>query len=480
MYTKVIMRVRFVQRRENRTMSEEQRNAADDRRRSKRRKFKRANVLSENFDKHLQGITHERLLTLTALGFALVPLFFILDYYTLPKETLFRIGTYRLISTLLLLAQFFVIRQTRPGKLSYLHGNFVSINVAGIIALMIVDIGGFNSSYYAGLNLVMIAVNLLLPWNAFHSTINCTMVISIYIVLNIWSGPDYDHRILFNNLFFLFATAVITISINYVKHRLVRQEFLLLIELKKARDALWSEIELAKRIQTALLPEKEEIEGYEIAAAMTPAKEVGGDYYDVIETSNGEKWVTIGDVSGHGVDSGLIMMMAQTSIQATVNNGSGASPSEILKKANKVIRENLTRLGSDHYMTIMAIRFDEKVMTVAGKHQDIIIYRSLSNKIEHIETGGTWLGITDDIEKHIKDTFIPLDKGDLVLLFTDGITDATNEHGELFGQERLENALHQFADLTVRKILEKILCEVSTFQKDQMDDMTLMIIRKGT
>ncbi len=461
-------------------MSEKQRKVGNDRRRLKRRQFKRASLLSENFDRHLQGITHERLITLTALGFTLVPLFFILDYYTLPKETLLRIGTYRLISTLLLLAQFFVIRQTRPGKLSYLHGNFVSVNVAGIIALMIVDIGGFNSSYYAGLNLVMIAVNLLLPWNAFHTTINCTMVISIYIVFNIWAGPDFDHRILFNNLFFLFATAVITVSINYVKHRLVRQEFFLLIELKKARDALWSEIELAKRIQTALLPEKEKIEGYEIASAMTPAKEVGGDYYDVIETSNGEKWVTIGDVSGHGVDSGLIMMMAQTSIQATVNNGSGASPSEVLKKVNKVIRENLARLGSDHYMTIMAIRFDNKAMTVAGKHQDIILYRSLSNKTEHIETGGTWLGITDDIEKYIEDTSVPLEKGDLILLFTDGITDAANEQGEMFGQERLENVLHQFADLPVNKILEKILREVNAFQKEQLDDMTLMVIRKGT
>jgi serine phosphatase RsbU (regulator of sigma subunit) len=385
-----------------------------------------------------------------------------------------------LISTLLLLAQFFVIRQTRPGKLSYLHGNFVSVNVAGIIALMIVDIGGFNSSYYAGLNLVMIAVNLLLPWNAFHSTINCTMVISIYVVFNILAGPDFDRRILFNNLFFLFSTAVITVSINYVKHRLVRQEFFLLIELKKARDALWSEIELAKRIQTALLPGKEKIEGYEIASSMTPAKEVGGDYYDVIETPDGEKWVTIGDVSGHGVDSGLIMMMAQTSIQATVNNGSGASPSEILKKVNTVIRENLARLGSDHYMTIMAIHFDNEGMTVAGKHQDIILYRSSSNKTEHIETGGTWLGITDDLEKHIKDTSVPLDKGDLILLFTDGITDAANEQGKLFGQERLENALHQFADLPVRKILEKILSEVNGFQKEQLDDMTLMVIRKGS
>ena len=461
-------------------MSEKLSTIKTDRRRSKRRQVGRANLLSENFDTHLQGIIHEWLKTLTALGFILVPLFFILDYFTLPKDILPRIGTYRLISTLVLLVQFFVIRQSRPGKLSYFHGHFVSINVAGIIALMIVDIGGFNSGYYAGLNLVIIAVNLLLPWNAIHSAINCTMVISMYIVFNIWAGPDFHYHILFNNLFFLFATVVIAVSINYVRHRLVRQEFFLLIELKKTRDALWSEMELAKRIQTALLPDKKKIEGYEIAATMSPAKEVGGDYYDVIETPKGEKWITIGDVAGHGVDSGLIMMMAQTSILSTINNGSGASPSEILKKVNGVMRENLARLGSDHYMTMMAIRFDKTEMTVAGKHQDIVVYRSAFNRTEHIETSGTWLGITDDIDKYIEDTAVRIDKDDLVLLFTDGITEAMNDKGEMFGQDRLENALHQFADLPVSKILEKIMSEVNAFQKEQLDDMTLVVIRKSS
>lgn len=459
-------------------MSKKQPKTRKDRRQSIRRQFKRSSLLSENFDTHLQGITHEWLKTLTALGFILVPLFFVLDYFTLPKDALPRIGFYRLISTLALLVQFFVVQKTRPGKLSYLHGHLVTINVAGIIALMTVDIGGFNSSYYAGLNLVIIAVNLLLPWSAIHSTLNCLIVISMYIFFNIWAGPAFETPILFNNLFFLIGTAVIAVSINYVKNRLVRQEFNLLIELKKARDALWSEIELAKRIQTALLPDKEEIEGYEIAAAMSPAKEVGGDYYDVIETPQGEKWVTIGDVAGHGVDSGLIMMMAQTSILAMINNGTGVDPSEILIKVNGVIRENLARLGSDHYMTIMAIRFGKKEMTVAGKHQDLILYRSAFNKTECIQTDGTWLGITDNIEKQTQDTVIPVDKNDLILLFSDGITEAMNGEGEMFGQDRLENALHQFADLPASKILENIMRDVSGFQKEQSDDMTLMVIRK--
>lgn len=459
---------------ENRLLSQ------TDRRREKRRQFGRSSLLSEDFDTHLQGITHEWLKTLTALGFVLVPIFFTLDYFTLPSEILPRIGTYRLTSTLILLVQFFVISKTRPSKLSFIHGHIQTINVAGIITLMILDIGGFNSSYYAGLNLVIIAVNLLLPWNPIHSTINCSMIIAMYIGFNLWANPEHDNKILFNNLFFLFATAIIAVSINFVKHRLVRQEFHLLLELKKARDAMWSEIELAKRIQTALLPDKEKIEGYEIAAIMSPAKEVGGDYYDVIETANGDKWVTIGDVAGHGVDSGLIMMMAQTSILSTVNSSAGISPTMVLKRVNGVMRENLARLGSDHYMTMMAIHFNGAQMKVAGKHQDIILYRSAVNSVERYETQGTWLGITDDLGGHIQDAVINLDKGDLVLLFTDGITEAANVKGEMFGQDRLENALHQFADLPVNKILTSIIDEVNRFQKEQSDDMTLVVIRKDS
>ncbi|MDY7031947.1 MAG: SpoIIE family protein phosphatase [Thermodesulfobacteriota bacterium] len=431
-----------------------------------------------HFRDYLTGIVHQWLKTLTALAYTLVPTFFLLDFFTMPKELLPRFGIYRLVSTLIVLIQYFFIRNTEPGKHSYYHGYFITINVGGMIALMTVDLGGFNSSYYAGLNLVIIGVNLLLPWGAIHSAINCAMIIFMYVLFNGISGQSYDSTTQINNLFFLFATAIISISINHVKHRLVKQEFYLLVELKKARDALWSEMEIAKRIQTALLPDKRSIRGFEIAAAMYPAKEVGGDYFDIIETPNGDKWVTMGDVSGHGVDSGLIMMMAQTSIASTVNNFPGCKPSTVLESVNSIIRENISRLGSDHYMTILAIRLNESQMMVAGKHQDLLIYRTALNKTETIPTKGTWLGMVDDIGKYLEDTSVQIHDGDIILLFTDGITEAINKNGELYGQTRLEQTLNQYADLPVYKILDKMMREVNVFQEKQMDDMTLVVIKK--
>jgi serine phosphatase RsbU (regulator of sigma subunit) len=211
---------------------------------------------------------------------------------------------------------------------------------------------------------------------------------------------------------------------------------------------------------------------------MIPAKEVGGDYYDIIETPKGDQWVTIGDVSGHGVDSGLIMMMAQTSILSKVNNNGSCGPSELLSSINGIIRENISRLGSDHYMTMMALRLSQTDMTIAGKHQDLIIYRAALNKIENVIIPGTWLGITDDIKKSLPEVTVEINAGDIVLLFTDGLTEATNSDGEMFDQAGLEQALHKYADLPVRKLRDKIIEEVMSFQEKQSDDMTLVVIKK--
>ena len=436
------------------------------------------NYEENDFNIYLNGIIHEWLKTLTTLAYILIPVFFFLDYFIMPGELLSRFGVYRLISTIIVVGQYFIIRYTKPSNFSYFHGYFIAINVGGIIALMTVDLGGFNSSYYAGLNLVIIGVILLIPWRVIHSAINSLIIISMYLAFNIIAGKSFDSGILINNLFFLCSTALMAVSINYVKHKLVKKEFLLMVELRKARDSIWSEMELAKRIQTALLPDKEKISGYEITAKMIPAKEVGGDYYDILETADGDKWVTIGDVSGHGVDSGLIMMMAQTSMMSVVNTSSNPKPSDVLCAINTVINENISRLGSDHYMTMMALKFNENFMTVAGKHQDLVIYREETNRIETITTSGTWLGIAKKIGNFQKDLEVPFHEGDILLLYTDGITEATNEAGEMFGMQRLEQTLDQYAHLPVGKILDRIIITVTEFQDEQHDDMTLLIVKK--
>ncbi len=435
-------------------------------------------IRANSFDDYRNRIMHQWLRTLTLLATVLVPLFFVLDVFTMPANLIVRFAAYRGISTFLALAQLVVVRCTSPGPLSHVHGYFLSVQIGTVIALMTADLGGFGSSYYAGLNLVIIGVNLLMPWRAFHTGINVSIILGLYIFVNLGYGQVVDPKSFVNNLFFLCSTGIVSVCISLVRYRLIRNEFSLLVELEKARDALWSEMELAKRIQTALLPLKQDLKGYQVAVTMQPAKEVGGDYYDIIETENGARWIAIGDVAGHGVDSGLIMMMAQASVMTVIKGEKKVDPVDVLRKVNLVIREEITRLGSSHYMTMMVIRIDDALMSIAGHHQDILLYDSRERKVVAIPTNGTWIGIADEIKSFTQIRTIELEENDSVLLFTDGVTEGENDKGEMYGQERLMRIFGSHAEERVEDCLDLILKDVKEFQSEQKDDITLMLLKK--
>lgn len=429
---------------------------------------------------YLDQLVHDWLKTLYVLGFTLIPIFFVLDVFMMPPDLLRRFAAYRMTATAIIIAQYILIRNTRPSPRSILHGYFFTLIAGSMIALMTTDLGGFNSTYYAGLNLVMMAVNLLMPWAVIHSLINTIFIIVLYVGFNLaFRQPQpISSPILVNNLYFLAATGVISTSINFVKLNIILQEFELRTQLKKARDALWGEMEIAKHIQTALLPKIHDVGGYRIAATMQPADEVGGDYYDVIETGHGEAWVCIGDVSGHGVESGLIMMMTQTSILTTVSRAPDRKPSDVLADVNVVLKKNISRLGADRYVTCLAIRLANDRITFGGKHQDLFIYRARTGTIERIVTDGVWLGVVDDIRGMQGDDERPIEEDDVLLLYTDGVTEAMNAERKLFGEERLMQALARTARLGVEEIVSAILSDVRSFTHKQKDDVTLVAIKR--
>lgn len=441
------------------------------------------NDLSEfaDFKTYLNALIHSWLKTLTTLGFILFPVFFVLDIFMIPKESqamLPRFGLYRALTTAFIILQFIHIKYTPPTRFSFLHGYFFTLAASLAIVLMTMHLGGFNSTYYAGLNLVIIAVNLLLPWRAFHSAVNGAITVFLYLIVNFFWGGKFEVSTMINNFYFMASTVIIAASINHVKHILVKKEFHSRKDLKAARDALWSEMAIAKRIQTALLPREEIIHGYQVSAVMIPADEVGGDYYDIFEDSNKGSWVIIGDVSGHGVESGLIMMMTQTSVRSMIAQNPYSSPSAVIARVNTVIKENIARLGVDRYMTITAISLTDRSITFAGKHQDIFIYRAKTKTIDTIETDGAWIGVLDDIEPFLQNHELPIHSGDIMLLFTDGITELTNYRGELFGDELLKQKLEENINLPVAEIVTNILSFAKSFQRSQDDDITLVVIKK--
>jgi sigma-B regulation protein RsbU (phosphoserine phosphatase) len=453
---------------------------------------RRAEGAAAAFGRYQDGLVHAWLGTVSAIGFTLVPLFFVLDVLTAPNALLVRFAIYRGVATAFCLGVFALLRRTRPSRWSFLWGYVIAVVVGGVIVLMTVHLGGFESRYYAGLNLVVAAINLLLPWRPLHSAMNGLLIVAMYVVGNLFFGGPVPLGIMVSNLYFMVATVVIAVAITWVRRDLTRKEFDLRSELldanalldgsrrelKAARDALWGEMEVAKRIQTALLPRDQRAGPYEIAAAMFPAAEVGGDYYDFVSPPGERHWVAIGDVSGHGVESGLVMMMVQTAILSLVRQEPEIGPAGVFRAVNGVLCENLERLGGNRYMTLNVVRLDEAGLTLAGRHQDLLVWRRAERRVETVSNDGTWLGLVPDVGGSSPDTFVPLAPGDAALFFTDGVTEALNDAGELYGEERLQKALGRVADRAPAEVISAILEEVAYFTTEQTDDMTLMIVRR--
>lgn len=241
-----------------------------------------------------------------------------------------------------------------------------------------------------------------------------------------------------------------------------------------------SELELASKIQTCLLPAIPQKEHYDITATMIPAAEVGGDYYDLIGEANGRIWFGIGDVSGHGLTSGLIMMMAQTAFNTILLNDPTISSDKLVAQVNKVMYQNIKqRLGEDHFMTIsFMVANPDGTVQLSGCHLDVLIYRNKTKKVERLETNGVWLGLIPDIEQNTVESSFKLEQGDLFFLYTDGLIECTNEKDEQYDMERLIKKLEEIGDKPVKDIEEEIINSAFQFLKEQKDDITFVIARK--
>jgi urease gamma subunit len=245
-----------------------------------------------------------------------------------------------------------------------------------------------------------------------------------------------------------------------------------------AKQRLERELEIGARIQTCILPKRILVPGLDVASQMRPATEVGGDYYDIVPASDG-CWIGIGDVAGHGLTSGLVMLMAQSAIYALVNSVGTLSPREILCDANRLLYENIRhRLGQDQFVTLSLLRyFRDGRVSFAGAHEDMIVYRADSGKCEVIETEGAWLGVKADIAEQTRDRTLQLRDRDVIVLYTDGITEAMDKGGKQLGLPRLVEIVERNGELPVGELLDSIIREVDAWMDIQSDDVTALVVR---
>jgi serine phosphatase RsbU (regulator of sigma subunit) len=212
-----------------------------------------------------------------------------------------------------------------------------------------------------------------------------------------------------------------------------------------------------------------------------PADEVGGDYYDVLGVHDGG-WIGIGDVSGHGLTAGLVMLMAQTGVATLVAQDPDRTPAEAIILLNQVIYDNVNeRMEAERHATMTLLRYHrDGRLRWAGAHMDIVILRNGASTCEPQVTRGTWLAIVEDVSAVTTDSELALADGDLVVLYTDGVTEATTAEGDQFGLERLCRVVEAHGTDEVSRILDAIFDAAGESGGEQEDDMTALVMRYRT
>lgn len=244
------------------------------------------------------------------------------------------------------------------------------------------------------------------------------------------------------------------------------------------QEQLQKEVQIAVSIQTSILPRNPAVEGLEIAARMLPANEVGGDYYDVLPREGG-CWIGIGDVAGHGLRTGLVMLMIQSTISGIVQLEPEAAPSAVVRAVNRALFDNVRqRLLQDEHATLTLLRYRrDGTLVFSGGHEDILVYRASEARVDVIPTPGPWVGAVRVLESGLVDTELQLGDGDVLVLFTDGVTEARGIGRQLFGVDRLAALLRSVGSEPVESVLERLLGAVLEWSPERDDDVTLFVAR---
>ncbi|EIJ42626.1 serine phosphatase RsbU, regulator of sigma subunit [Beggiatoa alba B18LD] len=244
-----------------------------------------------------------------------------------------------------------------------------------------------------------------------------------------------------------------------------------------------AELDITRHLQQMVLPKAQEllqIKELDIAGYMEPASEVGGDYYDVLQ-KDGRVICGIGDVTGHGLESGVLMLMVQMAVR-TLLNSNVPNVETYLKVLNRTLYDNVKRMNSDKNLTLSLLDYEQGVLHLSGQHEEVLIVRR-NGVVERIDTInlGFMVGLESDIETFLGHREIRLAEGDGVVLYTDGLTEARNERGRVYGVERLCEIVSQYWHLPAQQIQIQVIADVREHVGTQKvaDDITLLILKKN-
>ncbi len=261
------------------------------------------------------------------------------------------------------------------------------------------------------------------------------------------------------------------------------QEISALNEMLKSENVrMAAELDVTRRLQQMILPKEAELEqitGLDIAGFMEPADEVGGDYYDVLNY-DGRIKIGIGDVTGHGLESGMLMIMVQTAVRTLLANNE-TDPIKFLNTVNRTIYDNVNRMKTDKNLTLCLLEYEDGVLHLTGQHEEMILVRA-NGEASTIDTIGLGfpIGLESDITDFIAEAKIELNSGDMVVLYTDGITEAENIDGVMYEQERLIEVVKRHWQQSAAEIRQAAIDDLRQHIGEQkvFDDITLVVIKQ--
>ncbi|MBN1999188.1 SpoIIE family protein phosphatase, partial [candidate division KSB1 bacterium] len=241
--------------------------------------------------------------------------------------------------------------------------------------------------------------------------------------------------------------------------------------------AIEREMELAADIQQHLLPATlPQVDHYEFSAINLPAKAIGGDYYDFMPIDNEKICFTVADVAGKGIPASLLMATIRTAIHSQTHDCGGDAPAHFISQINNIICECIpvTKFITLFYGELYPAT--GSIMYVNAGHNPPIVLRN--KKVEMLETGGLTLGVLPNVEYKVG--YLALGKGDALLMYTDGVTEAMNADSQEFGEERLIRIFTDVYNLSADGIIDRIVTQISEHRQNapQSDDITIAVIKR--
>lgn len=246
---------------------------------------------------------------------------------------------------------------------------------------------------------------------------------------------------------------------------------------KVLRERLETEVQLARQIQQTFIPESLPTRpGWDLAARWWTARQVGGDFYDVLELPGGRIGLFIADVADKGIPAALFMALTRTLVRAAVS--AGGSPAQALCRVNDLLMPD-TRQGM--FVTAVYAVLDPQsgqlVYANAGHNPPLCLRRN--GKTERLTRTGMALGVLEGTE--IEERALQLESGDCLLFYTDGLSEAFSPEGEQFGEARILAALQSAQAESAERILERIKEHLMAFvgEEEQADDLTMLLVRRA-